>query len=68
MKLANSWALGLMCSLVIMEIFSSCFKFCRSLFWHIHMHVIFGGHITALCLGGTHTLTLHRRVKIRALH
>lgn len=60
MKLTNAWAFDFMCcSLVIMDIFSSCFKFSRSLFWHVHIHVIFFffffGHITALYLGGTHT-------------
>ena len=59
MKLTNAWAFDFMCcSLVIMDIFSSCFKFSRSLFWHLHIHVIFFfffGHIKALYLGGTHT-------------
>ena len=59
MKLTNAWAFGLMCcSLVIMEIFSSCFKFSRYLFLACSYSCDFffgGGHITALYLGGTHT-------------
>ena len=50
MKLTNSWALDLTCSSVIMEIFSSCFKFSRSLFWHVHMHVIFLGVTLQHCI------------------
>ena len=70
MKLTNAWAFDFMCcSLVIMDIFSSCFKFSRSLFWHLHIHVIFfffWSHYSIVF--GRNTHTLHRRVKIRALH
>ena len=71
MKLTNAWAFGLMCcSLVIMEIFSSCFKFSRYLFlacsYSCDFFFLGGSHYSIVFRRNTHTL--HRRVKIRALH
>ena len=60
MKLTNAWAFDFMCcSLVIMDIFSSCFKFSRSLFWHLHIHVIFFFFLVTLqhCIWEEHTHT-----------
>lgn len=57
MKLTNAWALDLMCSLVIMEIFSSCFKFSRSFLARSYScdFFFFWSHYSIVFRGNTHT-------------